>query len=95
MFAKIEENKELQKLHTEIKNNLDKITNTKNPEMEGDNYLPHISLVYNVPQNIIEEVKSYVQEFLPLEFTLNEMVLLRDFDTSKDERSVVYTHPLN
>lgn len=95
LFIKIDKNKELSKLHTEIKDALGEIVETKNPEFEGRKYTPHLSLAYNISQDISSSVKLCVDEtFLPLNFSLDRLVLLKDFDTEKDEREVIYKHEL-
>lgn len=96
VYVKINDNQSLKELHNELRNSLDNFIETKNPEMEGENYIPHLSMAYNVSREITEDVNSYIkQNILPLEFDLKEILLLKDFNTQKDERKLVYTHHFN
>ncbi len=95
VYAEIDSNKDLLELHKSLKSSFDNLVETKNTEMEGDNYIPHLSIAYNIPKEIITDVKSFVdQQILPFEFELNEILLMKDFDEEKDEREVVHIQSL-
>ncbi len=96
LYVKINFNQNLIDLHNELTEKLDDLVETKNPEMEKSNYIPHLSMVYNIPKELTQEVDAYVKKnILPLEFELSEILLLKDFDISKDERELIYTQRLS
>lgn len=95
VYLGIDKNINLQDLHERIKNKIDPIIETKNPDMEGENYLPHLSVAYNVSKEIIADLKSILKVEVPLEFDLNQITLIRDSKKGRDEREIVYIHKLN
>lgn len=95
IYLQIDKNTGLIKLHKIIKLKIDNLVNTKNLEMEGDNYLPHITAVYGVPKTGSNKIKGYIDtNILPLSFCVKQLFLLKEFDLIKDEREIVYIKSL-
>jgi len=93
LFAKIDDYNDLLGLHDKVTIFLDKLTETINPEMEREKYIPHISLAYNLSSDNFNPIKKYIDDsILPIKFNLDKIVLLKDFDLEKDERKTVYEH---
>ncbi len=96
LYIKINMNQDLKNLHNELITLLSDLVETKNTEMEGENYTPHLSMVYNIPKEITDDVNIFVENnILPIQFELEELLFLKDFDTQKDERQLVYRHRLD
>jgi len=91
IYAKINHNPDLIQLHLNIKQTIDNMIETKNLDMEGKKYIPHISMAYNVPKEKIIDAKHYLDtKILPFKFYMQRILLLREFDISKDERECIY-----
>lgn len=90
VYLEIEQNKELQQLHLNLKKLVDNFIKTKNPEHEGPGFKPHITFMYDIPNKDIRNVeKTANEEIIPFEFQINCLYLLKDFDTETDEREVM------
>ena len=95
LYAEIASNNELLNLHKEIKQEIDSIVDTKRIEMEGEGCKPHISVVYDISKEKEEDVMQELDtNILPFHFYLDNIILLRDIDSSKDLREIVYTYNL-
>lgn len=95
IHVKIGHNAQLEKLHLDIKQKIDDMVETKNINTEGDNYLPHVTLAYNFPKEMVAEARKYIgAKILPCDFYIRQIDLLRDYDAEKDEREVVATYDL-
>ena len=90
VFAKVSLDSKLYALYQQIKRLIDNLIETKNPEYEGEGWTPHITFVYNVPQERIPAVKNALdRELLPIEFNLDKIYLLKEYNIEQDERELL------
>lgn len=62
-------------------------------KFEGDNFTPHLSIGYNIPDEKLTEVIAHVtKNILPLSYSLNNFHLLRDIPQIKGERVFVKSY---
>ena len=76
-------------LHKNIYNALTDYITTTN-EFEDNQFVPHLSLMYAVPDTIVEQVRQQAEEmFSSLTYTLTSFHLLKNIPGIKRERAVV------
>lgn len=93
LYIEIDRSQKLLQLHDKVKNLIDQYIITKNPEYEGKGYIPHLSIIYNLPKEKAEEANSIVNHsILPINFVLGKIYFLKTFDKTKDERELVTTY---
>lgn len=91
VYVKIVENLLFKKLHHDILNKLEGYITTKNPEHEGDGWIPHFTFSYNTNLDDSKKYTDFVySKLLPLEFLLKKVLLLKDKDMSLDKREIIY-----
>lgn len=89
IVAILEKNGGLQKLHDEVLHSISPYIETSN-EFEGNSYTPHLSLMYNIPEDSFEKVKQYAEKIiLPIEYKLNNFYILKNIQGIKKEREIV------
>lgn len=81
-------------MHDEVKKLIDDMVDTKNPDYEGNNWLPHIAFSYETPINKINLIRAGVESLLPIGFVLSQIYLLREYNLETDEREIVKTFKL-
>lgn len=58
-----------------------------NSKFEGDNFTPHLSIGYNIPEDKLTEVIAYAtKNIFPITYSLNNFHLLREIPQIKGER---------
>jgi 2'-5' RNA ligase len=89
IVAVVDKSVALQQLHDEIYDRLSPFIQT-NDRFERSAFTPHISLLYKVPNDILQSAQAYVQErLLPLTYTLNTFSLVKSIPSIQRERSVI------
>lgn len=92
LVAVVEKNDELRKLHNDILEALDPFDES-NTEYEGDRYQPHLSIMYGVPDNQLDEVMQYSEQVLaPISYRLDNFYLLKNIQGIKKEREILYRY---
>lgn len=92
LHAVIERDRLLVQLHIKLKKRLDEHVETKNPEYEGAGYIPHLTVIYNVPPEKADQARRVLDAHLPIQFTLDAIYLLRNADAAKDEYETIATY---
>ena len=95
LYAKINKEEALENLHLEIKKAIDNISITKDISLEGNNFFPHISFVYNIDKDKIHEAKGILDStILPFSFNIKQIFLLKTINSEKDTRKIIQVLPI-
>lgn len=63
------------------------LTHAKNPDFEGDGFHPHISAIYHIPEERLNQSIQLLEQYLPMTFTLeNVHFLSKDLSLSEDPK---------
>ncbi len=87
--ALVKKTEELQRLHEEI---LRAVLPYVDSEMkfEGTVFKPHLSVVYNAPDEKVHEIASYTKKkILPVSYMLNNLYVLKNIPGIEREREIV------
>lgn len=90
LVALVHKTPELQKLHDELSALIDTFASEQDRNFEKETYNPHLSILYRVPEEQIEEAKQYAAEHLfPISYTLNSFLFMRDVSGVVGEREMI------
>lgn len=88
----VDNNDELKRLHKSVLTSLLPFI-TRDDVFSGENYTPHISVLYKLSDNKIHEgISISEKEILPLSFTIDSFQLLKNIKGVMKEREIIYTH---
>ncbi|TAK96076.1 2'-5' RNA ligase family protein [Patescibacteria group bacterium] len=91
IYVRAARNPQLEQLHMDIKQKVEDLIETKSENAEGKNYIPHVTLAYDFPKDKVAAAQQYInREICPVDFSIRQIVLLRDYDVEKDGREIVY-----
>lgn len=84
LIAVINNSPQLQALHKQISNAIDPFIEI-NPQYEIQKFIPHISILYNIPDNLLDQSIEYAQkQLLPTSFTLDTMSFVKDTSVTQE-----------
>ena len=89
LVAWVDKNPGLMGLHAELSGVVDRYI-----EFEVKTFLPHMSILYHLPENRIDEAKEYIKKkIMPIVFTLDNFSLLKDTEVIKERVPVKGYYP--
>jgi len=90
VVAIVEKTPELVKLHADICEKINNFSIVDNGKYQGDNFNPHLSILYFVPDYKLDLAVSYVkQNILPIRYSLRSFIFLKDVLGVKNERMLI------
>lgn len=90
LAIKVDKNNEILKLHSDLYDVIGEFVTFTNNSFMKENYTPHLSVLYEVPDEKVEEAKEYIrQNIVPIKYTLNSFLFMRDVPNVKRERSLI------
>lgn len=89
LVALVEKTDVLQQLHEDVVNAVSPFINSDN-RFEGNNFKPHLSVAYNIPAEKLSEILYYTKgKIFPINFSLDNLYVLKNIPGIKKERAVV------
>lgn len=88
----VQKSPELQKLHGDLSDLIDTCASEQDMTFEKNTFNPHLSVLYNLPEEKIEEATAFSQQLLPLNYTLESFQFMRDVTGVKGEREMLKTY---